>query len=156
MTTEFKVIETQEELEKVLKSRLEREQKKYEGFTSPADVQALKDSHLEEIKALKSEISELSKKPTELQSKIDELTKQNTAYEIDSVKTKVASDLGLSIDSKQFLTGSNEEEIKASALKFKEILDKNTKHIPLASTETKKGDSTENAYRGMLEKMVKQ
>ena len=45
MTTEFKVIETQEELEKVLKSRLEREQKKYEGFTSPADVQALKDSH---------------------------------------------------------------------------------------------------------------
>lgn len=154
--SEFKVIETQEALDEVLKSRLEREKKKYETFTSPEDVQKLKDDHLKELEVLQSEIKALKEKPAELQSTIEELTKQNKAYETDSVKTRIASELGLSMESLKFLKGESEEEIRKSAEDFKTIIDKNSKIIPLASTEAKQKDSVEQAYRGMLSQLKKE
>ncbi len=41
----FKKIETQEEFDEAIKERLVRENKKYEGWTSPEQLQQLKDGY---------------------------------------------------------------------------------------------------------------
>lgn len=59
----FTPINTQEEFDDAIKERLAREKKKYEGYMSPDDVQALKDtystSNSEELKNLKDENTSL-------------------------------------------------------------------------------------------------
>lgn len=41
----FTPINTQEEFDKAIQKRLAREKEKYEGYMSPEDVQALKDTY---------------------------------------------------------------------------------------------------------------
>ena len=51
--SEFKIIETQEQLDAILGERLRRERetaaKKYEGWSSPDDIQKLTDDYIKEI-----------------------------------------------------------------------------------------------------------
>lgn len=155
--SDFKTIETQEQFDEAIKSRLERERKKFEGFTKPEDVQKIQDDHLKEIEALQSQIDSLKGQPETLQKEIDSLKDQNKRYETDSAKTRIAHELGLPYESKKFLVGNDEEEIKASAEELKKILDSNKKTVPLASTTVKQdGDPLDKAYENLLKKVTKE
>ena len=117
---DFKVIETQEQLEEVLRDRLRREREttrkefdgflspdaaaeKYKGYLSPEDVEAKFKDHLSPDEASK------------LRAKIK-------GYETDSAKTRIAHELGLSYDAVRFLSGDNEEAIKKSAESLKALM----------------------------------
>ena len=87
-TTEstFKAIETQEELDNIVKERLKREReatnKRYEGWISPSDHQkALGEANqtLEEYKKARETDSQT----------IEDLTAKNTAYETASLKSRL-------------------------------------------------------------------
>lgn len=110
--SEFKPIETQEALDAIIKERLERQKKsvteevkkQYEGWISPEDMK----KSTEQIETLTGKLSESEKK-------IAELTTKNSAYEISSVKMKVAHETGIPYELAERLSGANEEEIRKDA-----------------------------------------
>ena len=143
---EFKVIETQEQLDAVLGERLKRERetvkkeyagyvspeeaKKYEGYLSPEEVAKKYEGYLSPEEAAKKD------------AKIK-------GYETDSVKTRVAHEVGLSYDAVSFLKGEDEDSIRKSAESLKSLVGANNL-APLASTERDAVKANETAFKNVL------
>lgn len=76
--SEFKVIETQEELDAVLQKRLERKerevQEKYKGFASPDDVEKIKADYEAKITAKDEEMKKAAEKYAENDKVVSDLT----------------------------------------------------------------------------------
>ena len=104
----FKTIETQEELDSIIKDRLERERAKYNGYMSAEDVQKLKDTYEVNTKAENEKYSALEKEKEDLTAKVK-------GYEVGTLKTKVALANGLPIGVTEYLKGETEEELTESA-----------------------------------------
>lgn len=148
--SDFKVIETQEQLEEVLKKRLERERetvkKEFEGYLSPTDV-------AEKYKRYLSPEAEKEKYKNHLSP--EEVAKKDAKikeYETDSVKTRIAHELGLSYDAVGFLRGDDEETIRKSAESLKSLVGSTTT-APLASTEGNLDKAEDAAYKNVLRGM---
>ena len=115
MSEEFKVIETQEAFDAAIKSRLERNTrtvteevtKKFEGYVSP-----------DEAKKTAERIEALTKEVEAGKAAIADLTAKNSAYEISSVKMKIAQELGIPVELAERLNGTTEEELKKDAEAF--------------------------------------
>ena len=159
MAEDFKVIETQEQLDSILKGRLEREKVKYtdqiEELTKKleaqsGDAQKQISELTQALNAAKEEKEGFNKTLAERDAKIKE-------YELHSEKTQIAHELGLSFEAVNFLQGSNAEEIRKSAESLKELV--GTKTAPLASPEAKIADTKDAtkdaALRSMLQNMTK-
>lgn len=142
---EFKPIETQEALDAIIKDRIERAKKsaadetakKYEGYLSPDDVK----KHTDQITVLTDKLKES-------ETKIADLTAKNSAYEIASVKTKIAHEVGLPYELADRLSGTTEEEIRKDA----DALSKFAMHpqaTPSFSAETPPSASADSAYRAL-------
>lgn len=112
MSEEFKAIETQEAFDAAIKARLERNTrsvteevtKKFEGYISPDDAKKSTDR-----------ITALEKELADGKATIADLTAKNSAYEISSVKMKIAREAGLPAELAERLNGSTEEELKKDA-----------------------------------------
>lgn len=146
--SEFKVIETQEQLEEVLKDRLKRERetvkKDYEGYLSPTDIAEKYKDYLSPEDAAAKYKDHLSPEDAE------KLRKQIKGYETDSVKTRIAHEAGLSYEAVNFLKGEDEESIRKSAEALKGLVGSNSL-APLASTE----QGTEKAKEAALKSTLK-
>ena len=156
---EFKVIETQEQLDAVLGERLKRERetvkkeyagylspeeaKKYEGYLSPEEVAKKYEGYLSSEEVAKKYAGYVS--PEEAAKKDAKIK----GYETDSVKTRVAHEVGLSYDAVSFLKGEDEESIRKSAESLKNLVGANNL-APLASTETDAGKANETAFKNVL------
>ena len=103
--SDFKVIETQEQLDAIIGERLKRERetirKEYEGFLSPEDATKKYAGYLSPEDEKKKYSGYLS--PEEVAKK-DAQIKQ---YETDSVKTRIAHEAGLSYEAIGFLKGDD-------------------------------------------------
>lgn len=112
MSEEFKVIETQEAFDAAIKARLERNTrtvteevtKKYEGYISP-----------DEAKKTTEQIEALTKELEAGKATIADLTAKNSAYEISSVKMKIAHEFGLPSELAERINGKDEEEMRKDA-----------------------------------------
>ena len=142
---DFKPIESQEALDAIIKDRIERAKKsaadetakKYEGYLSPDDVK----KHTDQITVLTDKLKES-------ETKIADLTAKNSAYEIASVKTKIAHEVGLPYELADRLSGTTEEEIRKDA----DALSKFAMHpqaTPSFSAETPPSASADSAYRAL-------
>lgn len=149
MSEGFKVIETQEQLEEVLKERLKRERetakKEFEGYLSPEDAAKKYAGYLspEEIeRKYKDYLSpeEAAKKDAKIKG-----------YETDSVKTRIANEMGLSYDAVGFLKGEDEESIRKSAETLKGLVGTGTP-APLANPEGNPSE-TNAALRNTLKSL---
>lgn len=144
---DFKVIETQEQLDEVLRERLARERntvkKEFEGYLSPADAEAKYKDYLSPDDAAAKYKDYLS--PDEA----DKLRAKIKGYETDSVKTRIAHEAGLSYDAVSFLRGENEESIRKSAESLKGLIGANNV-APLADLEPGIGNAQEAAYKNTL------
>ena len=107
--SEFKVIETQEQLDKVIGERIRRaEEKAAEKYS---DYEAIKTQNEEYAK----QIAQLQEATKGNQGTINELKAQVQNYESSSLKTKIALEIGLPYQMAGRLSGNNEEEIRADA-----------------------------------------
>ena len=145
--SEFKVIETQEQFDDMVRDRLKRERdtakKEYEGYLSPTDVAEKYKGYLspEDIEAKYKDY--LSPEETsKLRAKVK-------GYETDSVKTRIAHETGLSYEAIEFLKGEDEDSIRKSAESLKGLVGM-TNVAPLASTEGNMGDAEDAAYKNVL------
>lgn len=145
--SEFKTIETQEQLDTIIGERLKRERetikKEYENFLSPEDVTKKYEGYLSPKEAEEKFKGYLS--PEEVAKK----DAQIKAYETDSVKTRIAHESGLSYEAIGFLKGDDEESIRKSAETLKNLVG-STVVAPLASTETPVEDKNTAALKNTL------
>lgn len=131
----FKTIETQEELDEIIKNRIERERAKYAEYLSAEDVQKIKDTY--EVAA-----KEETEKYTALEKERDELLTKVKGYEVGTLKTNVALQNGLPIGATDFLSGETEEELTESAKKLASMF------APSVEPKKKEPEGTPGAPQG--------
>lgn len=117
--SEFKVIETQEDFDKAIQKRLERNtrevEERFKDYVSPDDVKALKGDYDTKIKAYEEKIAGHDQI-------VSELTQRATTAETKLIKTAAANENGIPLELANRLQGSNEEEIKQDAQTFASLL----------------------------------
>lgn len=151
MANEFKAIETQEELDAIIKARLDRNtktvtdevKKSYEGYLSP-----------DEAKKLADQVNTLTAQLTEKDTSIADLTAKNKAYETASVKARIAHEKGLPFELAERLSGETEEDIAADAESLAQFVSAGRNPAPLYEPQGTYGtgskNSTESAYLSMF------
>lgn len=130
--TEFKAIETQEQLDAIIKSRLDREKAKYSDY----------DTLAEKIKSLETENTNLKQAITEKEtsesttaSKIADLEKDVTAWKNKSLKQQIAMKNGLPFDLADRLQGDTEESLNEDAERLASLVSVKNYTQPLADKE---------------------
>ena len=150
MSTEFKAIETQEELDAIIKARLDRNtkavtdevKKSYDGYLSPDDA-----------KKLTEQVEALTKQLAERDGSIADLTAKNKAYETASVKARIAHEKGLPYELAERLSGETEKDIAADAEKLAQFVGSQKPAAPLYSPQgagTAAASGTDAALMAML------
>lgn len=154
MSEGFKPIETQEELNNIITERLKRERettlKRYEGWISPEDHQkALDDAN--------KAFDDLKKARESDEKTIADLTAKNKAYETDSLKLRIAREVGLSYEWVSRISGDDEKSIRQDAESLKQLVGSNKNLLPTKNTEAGgHGDSSDKNLRTLLNGMKKE
>ena len=149
--TEFKVIETQEQLNAIIKARLDREKEKYADY----------DQLAEKIKNLETENSNLKQTITEKEtsanttaSRISELEKDVTTWKQKSLKQRIAMKNGLPFDLADRLQGDSEESLNEDAEHLASLVKVKTYTQPLAEKEPNfESKGTDAAWREVVKNL---
>lgn len=152
-------ITTQEELDEVLKDRLERQtkkfeaekaelEKKYSGYTSGDDLAKVKASYDEQIKSLNAKLDETK----DIQTKLDEANASIGKYQLDSLKIKTALDNKLPYEFADRLKGNTAEELAKDAELFAKTFQANPSAPSFVPDEGIKGEEArkKEAFKAML------
>ena len=148
--SEFKAIETQDQLDAIIGERLKREKATYEkqhaGWLSPEAVaEQTKDMMTAEQAAEKYKGYLSPEDAAEKDAKIK-------AYETDSVKMRIAHEKNIPYELVNRLSGDTEEEIRADADAFAKFVGVDDQ--PLARNNGGSQDSaTDAAYKEMAQKI---
>ena len=140
--TGFKPIETQEELNAIIKERLKREresaEKRFEGWVSPED-------HAKAIEDVNKAFDDYKKVHESDEQTIKDLTAKNKEYETASLKSRIAHEVGLSFEWISRISGDDEQSIRADAESLKKLVGNGSTPIPTKSTETETPPDAHNA-----------
>ena len=152
MSEEFKPIETQEELDSIIKDRLKRERdttnKRFEGWISP-------DDHQKALNAANKAFDDYKKAHESDEQTIADLTAKTKAYETASMKSRIAHEVGLSYDWISRIGGEDEASIRADAEALKKMVG-NGPVLPTKNTESgEKVNSGDAAFRSLLNDLQK-
>lgn len=155
MSENFKPIETQEELNNLIASRLERakESVKKEYEEKYKDYDAYKS----QVEALNNDKNSLETQLNELNEKMstfDALDAKNKKLEAENLKIKIALSEGIPFEMAGRLAGETEEEIKRDAKAMANFISV-SKPMPIKSTEQKQREVGEEAYRKLAEGLRK-
>lgn len=147
MSEEFKPIETQEELDSIIKDRLKRERdttnKRFEGWISP-------DDHQKALNAANKAFDDYKKAHEGDEQTIADLTAKNKEYETASLKSRIAHEVGLSYDWISRIAGDDEESIRKDAESLKKLVG-NGATLPTKNTESGENqDPSKAALRSVL------
>lgn len=141
---------TQEEVNKLVgQARLEGKEsgrKEFEGFISPDEL-------TKQLGSLKEQLQALTEEKTNLQTQLTEKNGQIAKYETDSVKTKVARELGLSFEAAEFLKGDTEEAIRQSGEALKGIVGKSFTPPAFNNDPAPSGDEKDIAWTKMAREL---
>lgn len=146
--SEFKVIESQEELDKILKDRLERAEKK-----TKEEMQGLIDSLKSENASLKEENTNYQKELEGVKEKdvtISTLEGEIESYKMAELRRKVAIENNIPYTLSDRIIGDDEESMAEDAKRLAEFVGKKDYVPPLKTYEDKDSDSTQGAYKTLL------
>lgn len=131
----FKAIETQEEFDEAIKGRIAKvkekalEEARADILEKYADYEDLKN----QVSTLGQQLKDATEKASNYDNELALRDKQIADFQIKEIKTKVASETGLTLDAIQFLSGDSEETIRESANSLKSLV--GIKAQPLAVNE---------------------
>lgn len=154
--SEFKVIETQEQLDAIIGERVARAEKKGEEkalkqYSDYEDLKKQLEEKIAKVNELNSQLTAQAENATTNAQEMEDLKVKLHKYETDSVKTRVAHEMGLPFDLAARLSGDDEETIRADAKALAEVVGKATTAAPLGSPEpVVKGNDRDSALREML------
>ncbi len=148
---DFKPIETQEELNNIIKDRLDRQQKTIESsiMEKYADYDDLKEANSN----LQSKLEELQKESEINKKTIADLNSKVQTHETNSAKMRIAQEYNIPYELSSRLNGDDEESIRKDAQMLSKLVSKNNKVeiIPLASTEPSTVDIKKSALKKTLQ-----
>lgn len=153
---DFKVIETQEQLDGIIQDRLNRAEKQYakqyDGWTSPEDLQKMQDANNKAIEDLKTAHAKELEKYAEVETQLQEKDALIKAYSVKEVKNNVARELKLPFEAVEFLQGEEEKEIRESAERLSKLSTVN--HFKdVAPTKDREGAQEDN-YKSALKEAL--
>lgn len=148
--SEFKVIETQEQLEEVLKDRLGREKKKHSDEV--ASLQALIAELEGKNEQLTQDIASKSEMYATYDTEMEGLRARVTEYETAAAKREIAKEYGLPDEMISRLKGANADEWKADAESLTQLFRAQTVP-PLAEPTQSSGADEKAELREMLRAM---
>lgn len=135
--SEFKAITTQEEFDKAIQERLNRQKESIERqYADYADLKAKNAEMEKELGSLRNTLSEVNEKAKGYDKTFAELNAKIAGYETANLKTKIALQHGLPYDFASRLVGEDEKAIRADAESLSKLIKtQNTQPPPLKSTE---------------------
>ena len=147
----FKKIETQEELDRIIQERLNREKEKFSDY----DAIKTRNAELEnEIGTLKSTLEETNAATKSHEQIVANLNAKIADYETANLRTKIALQNGLPIDLADRLVGTDEESIKADAERLAGFIGtKQQTPPPLKNTEKPLEGGKDGAYKDLIENL---
>lgn len=145
MSETFKVIETQEELDKIIQKRLAQKDREaaetYKDFLSPEKAKELRDEYDKRISDIKKSLDEANAKLADHDKVVSDLTQRAQTAETTLLKSKIAHESGLPFELANRLVGTNEEELKKDAESLSAII-KPSGAAPLHTGGEHKGSSS--------------
>lgn len=114
------------------------------------DLKSAKETLEKQIEELNGTLTATNDKYTQQESTLGDLQKQVKGYEVDTLKTRIASQAGLPLDLAGRLSGETEDEIKADAEKFASFVGK---PAPLPLKPTEQTNDKTSPYKNMLENL---
>ena len=153
---EFAIIETQEQFDAAIGERLKRDReaiaRKYEGWTSPEDLEKIQKEHEKQIKVLEDAAATTQETLAEKDAQIAEGAK----YKTDLEKTRIALAAGLDMKYAERLQGETAEEWKADADALAKDFAAAHVTAPLGSNEPKitTEPSTEEKFKEWFEQAL--
>lgn len=134
--SDFTVIETQEQLDKVIGERIRRaEAKAAEKYSDYETLKSQNSDYVTQITQLQEQLQKQTETIDGNKAIVDELNAKVQSYESSSLKTKVALELGLPYQMAGRLSGNNEEEIRADAESMVKLIGAQKPVAPLGSSE---------------------
>lgn len=153
MSEEFKAITTQEEFDRVIQERLNRQKESIEKqYADYAGIKAANIALETEVGTLKTTLSETSKGTENYDKSISELNAKIAGYETASIRTRIALQHGIPFDLASRLVGEDEASITADAKKLAELVGNKEPVPPLKGLEPKVDDK-DGAYKALLENL---
>lgn len=150
--SDFKVIETQEQLDAVIGERIARaEQKAAEKYADYEDIKSSMADKDKQIAELSAQLKENGEKQGAHEEQIKELKSKVHEYEQASVKTRIAHEEGLPYELAARLTGEDEDAIRDDAKAMAKFISKPV--APLGSNEPAQdsnSDPVEVAFQNMV------
>ncbi|WP_339102033.1 capsid assembly scaffolding protein Gp46 family protein [Candidatus Enterococcus clewellii] len=149
--SEFKAIETQEELDRIIQDRLTRQKESLEKQFSDYEEIKTRNTELEkQVGTLQTTIEESKTSNADYDKQISDLNAKVAGYETASLRTKIALQNGLPFDLADRLVGDNEETLKADAERLAAFVKPKNAVPPLKNTEKPLGDEKDNAYKSLI------
>lgn len=145
--SEFKVIETQEELDKIIAERLKRERSKAEDeFKEKLKAY---ETQIQELKSENAEVKANLEKASEKDTEIEKLQGQIKGYEKSEMQRKIALENKIPYNLAGRIQGDTEEEMLEDAKNLSKYFEKEEIVPPLKNPEINKGES--GAYKELLQ-----
>ncbi len=150
---EFKPITTQEEFDKAIQERLNRQKETLEKQYEDYETIKAKNQELEtEVSTLKTALAESNEKAGKYDKDISDLNAKIAGYETANMRTKIALQHGIPYELASRLVGEDEESITADAKKLAELVGQKDPIAPLKDLEPKVDDK-DRAYKSLLENL---
>lgn len=149
----FEVIETQEQLDSIIKSRVDREKKNYTD-----KINTLEDENKKLQKDLENLNSELSKKQTEIEdinSKSAEKDKEIENFKLEQMRNDIAYEYDIPRNFASRLKGVTKEELEEDAKSVSDTFKKLTPEQPIRSNEPNTVNGLDAGYASMAQNILK-
>lgn len=151
--SEFKTIETQEELDRIIGERLSRQKEKFADYDDlKQSVKKLEEKNADLLQVIDSNNQLLKERDEVLTSKeaeFSELQKVVDGYKFNQLRTQVALEHGIPYELAERLQGADKESLQADAEKLSALM-KPKPAAPLKEQEPVVGEERTNAMRQML------
>lgn len=156
---DFTPITTQAEFDAAIADRLSRQEKslaeRYKDALQPDDVSKLKSGYEKTIADLQKQIEDAGTKQAASDKQLTELNARIKGYESDSVKTRIALEMGLPYQMAGRLNGDTEEAIRKDAEVLQGMIRGQTPVAPLAK-ESVPADAKKAALMELAKKLGNQ
>ena len=150
---EFKAITTQEEFDKAIQERLNRQKESIEKqYADYAEIKATNVALETEVGTLKATLSETNGKYANYDKDLAGLNAKIAGYETANIRTRIALQHGIPYDLAGRLVGDDEESIAADAKKLAELVGSKEPIAPLKGAEPNI-EGKDGAYKTLLENL---
>lgn len=150
----FEVIETQEQLDKVIGERISRLKEQYAGYEDYKAKAEQYDTLKKDHDSLVDQVAEYTKlingddENEGYKKQLESMQSKLKGYETNSVKMRIAHENGIPFELASKLSGENEDEIKKDAETMAKFL--KSKHVPPLASSEKDTNEKKEALKKML------